>query len=264
MLADPLFELIPLANVDAQVRHLPEHARVSITASPNRTVHESLDLAARLLDRGFRVTPHLSASVIATNNELRGVLARIDALEIESVFVVGGDGDRGSEIPDGVALVKAIDELTPALSQGVPCYPEGHPDIKDEVLAAALSEKAARVEWMTSQMTFDSAAVVDWTTATRASGVELPLVLGVAGVVDRLKLMRISARIGVGPSLRFLRKNTGVVSSLVRPGGYDPTRFLADLAPDIERLGITGLHIYTFNDCQSTEAWRRGLVADLA
>ena len=48
LISDPLFEMIPLSNTLEQARHLPAAARISVTASPNKTLDDSLDLAAEL------------------------------------------------------------------------------------------------------------------------------------------------------------------------------------------------------------------------
>lgn len=259
LLEDPIFEMIPLSNATEQARHLPSGARVSVTASPNKTLDDSLDLAEELVGMGFRVTPHLSAHMTRDLDHLRHLLSRIGDLGLTSAFVVGGDADAGGPLHDGVALVEAMAEIGHSLELGVPCYPEGHPQIPDEALAWALAAKQPHARWMTSQMCFDAGAVVEWTKSARQSGIHLPLVLGLPGVAERLKLLRISSRIGVGRSLSFLRKNTGLVSAFVKPGGYDPAELLVDLGDHLTdpHLDITGCHIYTFNQCETTEEWRR-------
>lgn len=259
LLEDPIFEMIPLSNAAEQARHLPTGAHISITASPNKTLDDSLDLAEELIGRGFRVTPHLSARMTRDRDHLQHLLSRIEALGITTAFVVGGDADVAGSFHDGVALLEAMAEIGHSLELGVPCYPEGHPQIPDGALASALAAKQAHASWMTSQMCFDAGAILKWTEAAREDGIELPLVLGLPGVADRIKLLRISSRIGVGRSLSFLRKNTGLVSAFVKPGGYDPAEFLVALGEHLPdpALEIIGCHIYTFNQCDTTEEWRR-------
>lgn len=259
LLDDPVFEMIPLSNAADQARHLPTGARISLTASPNKTLEDSLDLAEELIGMGFRVTPHLSAHMTRDPDHLRHLLSRTEELGITTAFVVGGDAEVEGSFHDGVALLEAMAEMGHSLEIGVPCYPEGHPQIPDGALASALAAKQAHASWMTSQMCFDAGAILKWTRATRKGGVELPLVLGLPGVADRMKLLRISSRIGVGRSLSFLRKNTGLVSAFVKPGGYDPAEFLLALGEHLPdpALDIVGCHIYTFNQCDTTEEWRR-------
>ena len=265
VLEDPIFELIPLSNAVTQSAFLPEKARVSVTASPNKTLDDSLDLAGELTGREFRVIPHLSAKMVESPDHLDHLLDRIDDIGIEAVFVVGGDGDAGGAFKDGVALVRAVAAARPDLRLGVPCYPEGHPDIADDVLSDALEAKQTHAAWMTSQMCFDPETLVSWVTEARSSGIAIPLVLGLPGAADRTKLLRISTRIGVGNSLSFLRKNTGLISSFVKPGGFDPAAILLGLGDALgdPGLNITGCHIYTFNDCEATERWRQDFLGRL-
>ena len=60
----------------------------------------------------------------------------------------------------------------------------------------------------------------------------LPVDLGVPGVVDRAKLMTMGVRLGVGASLRFLRKHRSTVTAMLAPGGYDPTELVVGVADD--------------------------------
>lgn len=265
VLDDPIFEMIPLSNASEQSRHLPAGARVSITASPNKTLEDSLELAEVLVDRGFRVTPHLSARMTVDLAHLERLLGRIEASGIQSAFVVGGDGEYSGAFYDGLALLEGMERIGHGLELGVPCYPEGHPQIPAETLTAALVSKQRHAAWMTSQMCFDAEALTDWTASVRTAGVDLPLVLGLPGAADRMKLLSISTRIGVGRSLSFLRKNTSLISAFVKPGGYDPAELLVDLGERLgsERLDAVGCHIYTFNQCDNTEAWRQSFLAAL-
>ena len=87
----------------------------------------------------------------------------------------------------------------------------------------------------------------------------MPIHLGVPGVVDRAKLMTMGVRLGVGASLRFLKKNRSAVTKLLAPGAYNPDDILLPMANELEELGIEGLHVFTFNQVQSTEAWRQSV-----
>ncbi len=265
LLADPLFEVIPMSNVGEQTKHLPHRARISVTASPAKTLEDSLDLCADLVHREFRVTPHLSARMTRDMHHLESLLGRIAAMGLTSAFVVGGDAEFTGAFYDGLSLLEAMEKIGHDLEIGVPAYPEGHPDIDDSSLASALAAKQPYATHMTTQMCFDASAAGRWLRATRADGTTLPAVLGIPGAADRLHLLKISTRIGVGRSVSFLRKNTGMISAFVRPGGYDPGTLLVGLGDqllDVE-AAIMGLHIYTFNQCDKTEEWRQRVLAAL-
>ena len=267
-LADPIFELLPLKSIADQVSHLPPGARVSVTASPAKGIDVTLDWAARLQGDGFRVMPHLSARMIADRSTLAGLLDRARDARLTNAFVVGGDADEPGEYLDGLSLLQAMTELGhPFETIGCPAYPQGHPDIPDAALAAALVDKAPFVAHVTTQMDFDAAAVAGWIRDRRADGFAPDVVIGVPGVADPQKLLSIAARIGVKDAKRFLLKNVRFVTGMARSGGfYKPTRFVEDLAPLLAEPSarVTGFHLYTFNAVEAIETWRREMLERLA
>jgi len=170
VLADPIFELLPLRNIADQVPHLPPGARVSVTASPAKGIDATVDWAARLQADGFRAIPHLSARMIASRAVLAGLLERSRDAGLTHAFVVGGDADEQGEYLDGLSLLQAMTELGhPFTILGCPAYPQGHPDIPDAALAAALREH-------------------------RSSHQRLGLVLVRQGIIDELELTKVLAR----------------------------------------------------------------------
>lgn len=265
-LADPIFELLPLRNLADQLPHLPAGARVSVTASPTKGLDATIDAAARLQADGFRVMPHIAARMIPDREALAALLERARDAGIVRAFIVGGDADTPGIFRDGLSLLEAMTELGhPFTTLGCPGYPQGHPDIPDAALLSALREKAPYVDHVTTQMDFDAGAIADWVRARRAEGFEPEVTVGVPGVADPQKLLAIAARIGVRDAKRFLLKNLRFVTGLARSGGfYKPTAFARDIAPLLAdpAARVTGLHLYTFNAVEATEAWRRSVLAD--
>ena len=266
ILEHPKFEVLPLKNVLDQVGWLPEGATVSITASPTKTLEDTMDVAAELCQRGFQVVPHLSARMTHDKRHLAALLGRMEELEISRIFLVGGDASQRGIFPDAYSLLLAMDDIGHHLSEiGVTSYPEGHGVISDAKLRQALHDKQPYASYLTTQMCFDPAAIGDFVSGCRADGIALPVQIGIPGVADRLKLIQISTRIGVGQSVRFLSKHRGLVSRFIKPGGYSPEDLLEGLAPlaDDPAAAIVGVHIYTFNQCETTERWRQEYLAAL-
>ena len=255
------YELIPLKNVHDQAAFLPAGATVSVTASPAKGLEATVKLAGAMEGLGFHAIPHLSARMVRDRAHLRELLARLADLGIDRAFVVGGDADEPGEFRDGLSLLRAMADLGNGPAHiGVPSYPQGHPDIPDEALLAALREKAPFAEYMATQLCFDHRAIAGFIAARRAEGSMLGVKIGVPGVAEIPKLLTISARIGVRDSGRFLSKNARFVGQLLTSGGiYRPTGLLEQLAPVLADpvAGVVGLHLYTFNQVESTEAWRR-------
>jgi methylenetetrahydrofolate reductase (NADPH) len=106
-------------------------------------------------------------------------------------------------------------------------------------------------------MCFDPKAIFDWARGTRNDGVRLPIRVGIPGVVDPVRLASIAARIGVGTSVRFVMKNRKAIWRLLRPGMYKPTRLVKALQLKSKELGLSGLHIFTFNQVEATAHWHK-------
>lgn len=258
LLEGVIFEVIPMKNTAEKARDLPRGATVSVTASPDKGMMATVELCESLAADGFRVVPHISARLTESFDELRLIVERVKDIGVTKAFVVGGDSEVGKEFPDALALLESLSKLDhPFTELGVAAYPEGHPSIAHHVLRRTLLEKQEHADYMTTQMCFDAAQIGSWIRTEREAGVTLPLVIGIPGVTDPARLLTIGARIGVGQSLRYLRKNRKAALRLLRPGPYDPDKLvdkLAGLAVDPSANAV-GLHVFTFNQIAPTTEW---------
>lgn len=266
LLQHPKYELIPLKTVVERARLLPTGSMVTVTASPSQGMQVTVDTAIELSGLGFDVTPHLSARLTRDRRELESTLRQLDDAGIAKAFVVGGDSDEAGDFPDGLSLLEAMDDIGHGLTEiGVPGYPEGHHFLPDDVMRKALVDKAPYVSYVTSQMCFRPEAVTAWVDDLHNSGIALDVWIGIPGVAELLKLVRIAARIGVGESRRFLSKQRGLAGKLVRPGGYSPDDLVLGLAPLLAKpeAAVRGFHVYTFNQTADTETWRHDMLEQL-
>lgn len=261
------FELIPLKQVQEQSADLPPASTVTVTASPNKGMEATLDLAEWLAQKGHDVIPHFSARLMRDRTQMKELIARAKAAGMRKLFVVGGDGEPSGEFKDGLDLLRALQEVGHHFEEvGVPSYPEGHVHISDDVLMRVLKEKNQYSNVTATQMSFNPTAVAEWIGRIRREGVTLPIYLGVAGVVELTKLMTIAARIGVADSARYLTKQRHLVGRLAATGSFGPDAFLKALAPTAvdPASKIHGLHVFTFNQVATTAAWQRRMLDELA
>lgn len=262
------FEIVPLKSAAAAVEALPPASLVSVTCSPVKGIPATRELTDRIRSRGHDVVPHLAARTVASRREVDAIAGWLRTEGITSAFVVGGDAEEpAGPYPDGLTLLRDLLAADPGLrAVGVPGYPDGHPAVDDAKIDEALHGKAevlaeAGVDgWVSTQMCFDPDRIVAWAERTRRRGIDLPVHLGIAGVVDRSRLLSMGMRLGVGASLRYLRKNRRAVGHLLSHADYDPGTLLEPLAPHLDRLNVTGLHCFTFNQVESTAAWRADLL----
>ena len=266
-LEHPRYELVPVEGDREQAVHLPDGAEVSVTCSPALGIGATLAFAEDLLGRGFRVVPHLAARLIEGEAHLKEVLRRLEGGGMRDVFVVGGDSKSpAGPFASGLELLEAMARLGAGIERvGVPAYPEGHPLVPKGELRRVLLAKQAYASYAVAQICFEPRTILGWLAEAREGGMELPVYAGVPGVVDRRKLLRISLRIGLGDSVRFLKKQSGLAGRLLRPRGYSPDALIEGLSPYIgdPAYGLRGVHINSFNHVEETEKWRRRMLGML-
>jgi methylenetetrahydrofolate reductase (NADPH) len=259
------FEILPLKGVEAQIPYLPAGAEVTVTSSPAKGVEATLSLCEQLVGRGLRIIPHLAARTVRDRRHLIEILALLKDLGIDGVFVIAGDAAEPVGCYEGaVGLLRDMDLVGHHLTSiGVTGYPESHAFIPDDDTIKAMFDKAPFATHVVSQICYDPAVIAGWIAAVRARGVNLPIYIGIPGAVDRAKLVRISMKVGLGDSVRFLRKQAGVVSKLV--SGYTPDDLIQSLAPVVaeDGNGVLGWHLFTFNDVDKTEQWRQALLSTI-
>ncbi|CAN5813305.1 hypothetical protein BH18ACT17_BH18ACT17_15310 [soil metagenome] len=217
-----------------------------------------------MVARGHDAVPHLSAHMIRDRAHLGALLDRCRNAGMREAFVVGGDATDPGEFHDGLALLRAMQELGhPFETIGVPGYPDGHADIDRGHLLEVLIEKQRHASYMTTQMCFDPGAIADWIGEMRRRGVTLPVHLGTPGVADITKLMTISARIGIAESARYVKKNKRMVGQLLSPGKFGPDALLEGMAPAIAdpAAQVEALHVFTFNQVRATVEWQQRMLA---
>ncbi|HEV3102491.1 MAG TPA: methylenetetrahydrofolate reductase [Candidatus Dormibacteraeota bacterium] len=268
LLTAPRYEVLPTEDVEARIlAHVPKDVTITVTASPRRGIDATVSLAERLAKQGYQVVPHISARLIRDRAHLREVLDRVVALGTRDVFIVAGDAkEPAGDYPDSVSLLTAITGESHGLKEiGVTGYPERHSFIEDDLTIQAMWDKRRIATYIVSNLCFSPRVVKKWVARVRRRGVELPIHVGLAGVADPAKLLRISTRIGLGDSARFLRGHSNWFMRMMRPGGYDPERFATGLLPELAApaRNVAGLHFFTFNEIEATERWRQETLARL-
>jgi methylenetetrahydrofolate reductase (NADPH) len=266
LLRRPRFEILPLDGIEERVlSHLGTDVKVTVTASPRKGLEATLALSERLARAGYPVVPHLSARLVRDRVHLEEVLERLLAAGVRELFVPAGDAHEPGEFQGAADLLAAMGSLRARFDEiGITGYPETHHLISDEETIQAMFAKAPMATCIISQICFDADAITAWVREVRRRGTHLPIWVGLPGSVDYAKLVRISMKIGLGESSRFLRHHRNWMSRLVtRQFKPDPLlRGLADTVADRD-AGIAGFHLYTFNEVARTERWRREAIRRL-
>lgn len=254
------FEILPVGRGEHEAEQLRTPLHLTVTCSPKHGPDHTVEAAKRLSALGHAVTVHIAARMVRDPDHLDELLAGMAEAGVDDMFLIGGDADPP------LGLYTAAGDLLPLVAEhprrprtiGIAGYPEGHPLISDEELDRALEEKSRLADYVTTQMCFDADAVRAWVTRQRERGIDLPVLIGMAGKVSRTRLLELSVRIGVGPSLAFVRKQRGLRRLLTR--GSTADKLYDALAPTLDdpRLNIAGFHFFTFNHLIDTWQWQRG------
>ena len=258
-----IFEVIPLRSLDDALEALPPAATVSVTASPAKGLAATQEITERLIAGGHRAVPHISARLVRDRTHTRALAAWLRSVELDEIFLVGGDVTEPGRYHDALSFLGDLLGTDHGLRRiGVTAYPDGHPLIEQAVLHEALHGKQMRLAeadlegYCSTQTCFDAPRIINWLNAERLAGMSLPVHLGISGVVNRAKLLSIGVRLGIGQSLRYLRKNRRAVARLMTAPHYDPNDLLVPLSPHMTDLDIRALHVFTFNQVAATVAWR--------
>ncbi|AVZ77874.1 5,10-methylenetetrahydrofolate reductase [Streptomyces lunaelactis] len=262
------YEVLPAkATLDKVLAHVPRDVVVTVTASPVKGLEPTLDLATRLSAHGYSVVPHVPARLLRDDAHLADVVHRLREAGVDDVFVPAGDADPPAGPYEGaLPLLRHLAELgSPFARVGITGYPERHPLIDDDITIQAMWDKHAHATYIVSNLCFDSRVLGEWVTRVRRRDVTLPVHVGVAGPVERTKLLAMAAKIGVGESTRFLARHASWFVRFAAPGGYAPERLLRRSAPVLTApsAAVAGLHLFTFNQIAETERWRRGMLERL-
>ena len=261
-LSRPRFEVIPAKGTEQAVAEwVPAGMTVTVTASPAKGLEPTIELAEKLAARGYRVVPHLAARSVASDAHLAEIVGRLQAVGCDDVFVPGGDASHPAGPFDGaLPLLERLAEMGGPFSRiGITGYPESHPKIHDDITIQAMWDKRKYATYIVSNVCFDAAGLGRWIQRIRARGVALPLYVGLAGPAERTRLLRMAAVAGASDSARFITRHPGWFLRFWVPGGYSPDRFLDRAAAVITApdAGVAGLHLFTFNQLQQAEQWRR-------
>jgi methylenetetrahydrofolate reductase (NADH) len=249
--------VIPLAGAEeAVLEHVPTEVKVTVTTSPRKGLEPTLELAEQLSGRGYAVVPHLAARHVRDRGHLAELVERLRSAGASDVLVMAGDAPQpAGEFDGSIPLLRALAELgKPFPSVGITGYPESHAFISDRATIRSMFDKEEFATYIVSQICFDPHVTAVWLTAVWDRGTRLPIHIGLPGAVPRSKLLRVSARIGVGDSIRFLRTDGGSLR-----GAFDPDPLVAGLEESLgqPRPNLAGFHIFTFNDLKNTERWRQ-------
>jgi methylenetetrahydrofolate reductase (NADPH) len=240
---------------------------VTITFLPGDDYRHNVETAVALRRAGFNPVPHVAAREMPSRQALDDFLSRARGeADVTRILLIAGD----------VAAAKgpyrsSLDVCASGLIEGrgiarlsVAGHPEGHPYL---TAAATLKAFEAWRDWgqqanidvdIVTQFCFESAPILEWIGELDGRGVNLPVIVGLAGPASPATLMKFALRCGVGNSMRSLRGQIGRFGRLLTETGPDEVVRGLQSAPATATASIAGFHLFPFGGLRSAANWLRG------
>ena len=259
------FEVFPPkteSNFDS-VKHATEEiaklnpAFMSVTyGAGGGTSKYTLDIAKNILSTyGVPTLAHLTC-VSSTRQTVKDRIEDIKNAGIENVMALRGDipqelqnEDRTNwDYHNAVELVRELKENNPEFCIGGACYPEIHPESKNQKEDIKfLKEKVdAGCDFLTTQMFFDNNLLYNFLYKIREAGITVPVMPGIMPITNANQVDRAIKLSGSFMPQRF--------KSLVDKFGYSPAAmkqagivYATDQIIDLFANGIKNVHVYSMN-----------------
>lgn len=250
--------LLP-AGMPVLVNHLPRHA-----------LADTLDALIAVREAGLEPVPHIAARRIASRAEATGFLASaVRRAGVRRVLLLGGDldkplgpyADAAALLSNGMVGDAGIGHVAFA------AYPEGHPRISDDALAAALDLKIERATRMGlavcifTQFAFAPSRIIALARDLGKRYPRVPVHVGLAGSTNPLTMLKFARVCGVEASLKALPVFGS--GGLRFAGLTDPGHELSAIARHIlsgTAANIAGAHIFTFGGTVTAAKWMQAMI----
>ncbi|WP_065756807.1 methylenetetrahydrofolate reductase [Bradyrhizobium paxllaeri] len=274
-LSHRLAALLPSASVEIssrghQIAELRDHfaagVDVTITFLPGDNYHHNVETAAALRRAGYNPVPHVAAREMASREALDDFLARArgDAA-VSRVVLIAGDvaAAKGPFKSTRDVCSSGLLEAHGIASVSLAGHPEGHPYLE---LPEALNALKAWWDWgqrtgarvdIVTQFCFESTPILQWIGALDRAGIDLPIIIGLAGPATPATLTKFALRCGIGNSMRALRAQIGRFGRLLTDTGPDDVVKGLRLAPAQATAPIAGFHLFPFGGLRKAGAWLR-------
>ncbi len=220
------------------------------------TSEYTLDIAKNIKKLyGVPTLEHLTC-VSSTRETVKAKIEEIKAAGIENVMALRGDIPAGLENADrsqwdyrhAIDLVLELKQANPNFCIGGACYPEIHPESKDQKDdIKRLKEKVdAGCDFLTTQMFFDNNLLYNFLYKIREAGITVPVIPGIMPITNANQVARAMQLSGSFMPQRF--------KSLVDKFGGDPAAmkqagiaYATDQIIDLFANGINNVHVYSMN-----------------
>jgi len=243
---------------------VPKGTWIYIAHIPGTDLQETVDLATRLRKEDMEPVPHVVGRRFETFEVLDNFLGQLAGQAgVEQVLAVAGDiPEPAGEIESALQVLESgVLEKRGIRRVGVAAHPEGHKQVNDNVLRAALRQKNAYAKrtgvyvYLVTQFTFSAEPVIEWEAKTPEIG-ELSYMVGLPGLASPASLLKFALDCGVGASLEAFAKRAGKFTRLLTVATPDDS--LVNLVQYKEKKPashLAGIHLFPFGGFKRTAVW---------
>ena len=221
--------------------YVPSGTLIYIAHIEGTPIDEMVATAKKINDQGFCPMPHFPARIIKDKKVLNDWILRYrnEANVSNALLIAGGANKPYGEYDSSIQLIESeLFDKANFSNLHIAGHPEGSldidPDGSTKNVDYALSwknEYSKRTDAamaITTQFSFDADAVISWANSVKASGVDIPIHIGIAGPAKLQTLLRYSLECGVGASIKIIQKRAKDLTKLLLP--YKPTTIISQLA----------------------------------
>ena len=202
----------------------------------------------------LEVMAHLTC-VGQSQQEIHGVLERLDRAGVDNVIALRGDPPRGQTdfVPAAGGFRHSTDLIQHIKNNfqfgiAAACYPEGHtesPDLETDIRYARLKVDLG-ADFLITQLFYDNSDFFQFMDRAQQAGIDVPIIPGVLPILSASQIRRFTALCGarIPPELdRQLDKYAGDDQAVRELGIEHASRQIRELWDG----GVPGVHFYVLN-----------------
>jgi methylenetetrahydrofolate reductase (NADPH) len=244
---------------------------VTITFLPGDNYRHNIETATALRNAGFNPVPHIAAREMASVPLLADFLARLRGeAGVTRILLIAGDvaAAKGPFKSTLDVCASGLIEAHGVTRLSVAGHPEGHPFLEP---VDALNVLRKWRDWgrrtnirvdVVTQFCFESTPILQWIGELRKGGIDLPVIVGLAGPATPATLTKFALRCGIGNSMRALRSQIGRFGRLLTDTGPDDVVRGLRAAPADATASIAGFHLFPFGGLRKAGEWLRNYERD--
>ena len=227
----------------------PDFVSVTCSAGGSGNSGSTSAVAAMVQDEfGIPAVAHLTCRTL-THEALAATIEELKAAGIVNVLALRGDPVPGVPLGDYAHASDVIPELVDTgFCVGAAAYPEGHiacEDLADDVRHLRTKQDAG-ASFFVTQLCFDDEAIFRFLERCRRAGITVPITCGIMPFMSKKQLSRMVFMCAASlpsPVIRLLARHEDDPEAL-RAAGVD---YATQQLLDLDRYGVSGLHLYTMN-----------------